>query len=84
MNFSGKEGRQNIPVSAEPGMEPGTLGLEGRDLTTGPTPPLTTHLQVLSVFQDCRHVKFPNLGKHILYVSKYLPRERFSESISRR
>ena len=28
----------NIPVSAEPGMEPGTLGLEGRDLTTGPTP----------------------------------------------
>ena len=30
----------NIPVSAEPGMEPGTLGLEGRDLTTVPTPPL--------------------------------------------
>ena len=29
----------NIPLSAEPGMEPGTLGLEGRDLTTAPTPP---------------------------------------------
>ena len=39
VNFSGKEGRQ-IFLSAEPGMEPGTLGLEGRDLTTAPTPPL--------------------------------------------
>ena len=31
-------------LSTEPGMEPGTLGLEGRDLTTAPTPPLLDHL----------------------------------------
>ena len=29
-----------IPPSAEPGMDPGTLGSEDRDLTSAPTPPL--------------------------------------------
>ena len=31
--FGGKEGHTNIQISAKPGIEPGTLLLEGRDLT---------------------------------------------------
>ena len=30
MNFSGKEGHQNIPPSTRPGIEPGTSGVGGR------------------------------------------------------
>ena len=40
MNFSGKEGHPNIQPSTRPRVEPGTSGFGGRDLTTGPTPPL--------------------------------------------
>ena len=32
MNFSGKGGHPNIQPSTRPGIEPGTLGLGGRDL----------------------------------------------------
>ena len=35
-----KEGHTDIQPSARPGIEPGTYGLGGRDLTTVPTPPL--------------------------------------------
>ena len=37
VSFGGKEGHTNVQHSAEPGFEPGTLWLEGRDLTTAPT-----------------------------------------------
>ena len=40
MNFSGKEGHSNNQPSIRPGIDPGTSGLGGRDLTTAPTPPL--------------------------------------------
>ena len=39
VNFSGKEGHTDIQPLTMPGIEPGTIGLGGRDLTTVPTPP---------------------------------------------
>ena len=36
-----------LTIKTEPGMKPGTLGLEGRDLTTAPTPPLSNLLFLL-------------------------------------
>ena len=35
---------RNVISGISNGMEPGTLGLEGRDLTTAPTPPLCQNL----------------------------------------
>ena len=40
MKFSGKDHTDTEP-STRPGIESGTFGLEGRDLTTAPHPPLT-------------------------------------------
>ena len=31
VSLGGKEGLKNIPILVEPGIEPGTLWLEGRD-----------------------------------------------------
>ena len=59
--FGGKEGHTNIQISAEPGIEPGTLWLEGRDLI--PTAPTTPPLEsCLSLFHSislhvCRYKK---------------------------
>ena len=49
VNFGGKEGHTNVQHSAEPGFEPGTLWLEGRDPTTAPTMPL---LNVYYMYQN--------------------------------
>ena len=48
MNFCGKEGHPNIQPSTRPGIEPGTSGLGGRDLTTAPTPPLKTRKTIMA------------------------------------
>ena len=39
VSLGGKEGRTNIQISAEPGIELGTLWSESRDLTTAPIMP---------------------------------------------
>ena len=40
VNLNRKEGHLNMQPSTKPIIGPGTSGLRGRDLTTGPTPPL--------------------------------------------
>ena len=58
VNLGGKEGRTNIRISAEPGIELGTFWSEGRDLTNCANHARPLHIQV---FIKIRQLKVENL-----------------------
>ena len=62
MNFSGEEDHPNILPSTWPGVEQGTSGLRGRDLTTMHPPPC--------YLETCRHALVANVFNpiKIIYV----------------
>ena len=63
VSLGGKEGRINIQILAEPGIELGTLWSEGRDLTNCTSPPACPpFLMWLSLYDDYNNCSYDAIG----------------------